>query len=73
MKVEEMVASLRSHEDDPGFTRDEIGKAAGLKRSATGEAIRKKLASGEWVQGRAHRLDSLGRPQRVPVYREAKP
>ena len=71
----ELAASLKTanQPDDEGFTRAELAKACEMGRSRVAVLIRQKLESGEWVQGMATRRDSMNRPQRVPVYREARP
>lgn len=57
--------------DDPGLTASEMAGQAGQSSRSMQRTIRSLVASGKLIQGWANRPDSLGRTQRVPVYRKA--
>jgi len=72
--VEEWQAELaRVRKCDEGETMIEIAELWNMPYRTTQATILRGIANGEYVKGYAMREDSMGRMQRVPVYRVAKP
>ena len=68
---QEEVARIRP-DNEPGQTTRELAALFGASASYTHRIINRGIASGRYVVGTGIRIDSAGRPRRVPVYRLAK-
>jgi response regulator of citrate/malate metabolism len=59
-------------QDDEGLTIRELMEAFGQSHSAVRERMQVGVRNGRYIAGWKTYVDSMGRKQRIPVYRLAK-